>query len=161
MVHVTLKPNSQEICRKAADLYFKHSDAQLCPAAGHKPGIRKSGQEVMTDYFKKQRRYAHVRIKKIDVKGFQFRTAGEMQAFATMLRKERMQRMPLEGRKEAIYVVARWWHLPRAKAALRKALGPLKSTVEIRGAATPSGTIIDVLAEYCFAWPKNIFLRDV
>jgi hypothetical protein len=145
-------PVTEQICRLAAK-YAVPSDTKICLVTGRRGGI--DGQHIMRRFLLRRSEWMRDRIVLPNTKDLPFTTHGEMKALVQILRESFLNASLNATRKGTVYLVARWWHLPRAKALLRKQLGRLNAFVEIKDVPVASRDILLILREWLFAWPKN------
>lgn|GEM_PF-5897755 len=139
------------ICLKTAELARAHPTATVCLTAGRRPKDSVWGAEVMAGFLN-QTGIPENRILRAPSTEC-FRTLGEMRAFSRIL-KERMTS------HDEVFIVARWWHLPRATALLKKELGEHLRHISIFSEETPS-LEIHWMARELAAWANALWHKEL
>ena len=151
-----LGPISKRICEAAARLAYTHNGSYLCPATSRRTHEPKDWKLIVSTFLLCKAHIPVDRILPIDTEGLPFRTIGEIHAIARALKAERGRKRYPEGISHTVYLVARWWHVPRAKAMLRKALGGTAQYVDVRGYGIEDHNWFFALFYEPAAWVRNI-----
>lgn len=153
-------PSTARICNAAIKEWRKDQAATICLAAGVRPSDGVSGRLVMRKYIWKQRYTRYIRLEDAVAKAPSFTTDGEVRAFVAHVIRARHARVRPEH--DEVTVIARWWHIPRVKATLRKRLKhhALQNAVSIKSVSVPGGTLYDIIREIP-AWVKNFLLGNL
>ncbi len=142
---------SRRICSRAAMLSRQLPYATVCLATAHRKRDGVSGSKVMATYLREAGVPEH-RILFADTNGCAFRTIGEIEAFVRFISAR-------DGHDE-VFVVARWWHIPRTYALLKKKLGTCRKPVTVHPVRTKS-LELSGMAKEIIAWGKAFALKEV
>lgn len=140
------------VCNMAARLYRTLPDAYIVATAGVSPKFNvPMGDGPMRTYLERSDVPAHRIYTPL---ADSFRTAGEMQTL-TRFMWEKIQKNPDDTFE--IYLVARWWHYPRARLLLRSKLEPWQRTqVTVRAVPVRSTQFLNELPREILAFVRNI-----
>lgn len=158
-IRETTGPASTRICMAAARTLREHPDAQICVAVGSRRSDGASGRKAMERCLEDEMHVPRSRIARWIPDPPSFTTDGEMHAMVQYI--EHVVNQGFNASDDTIIVIARWWHLPRAMAILRKKLRNRHIDIAVIGVAVNSWNLLDMAREVFLAWPKNLILQNV
>lgn len=143
---VKVGPETARVCDRAIEV-AREQAAPIILTAGFSPHFRCfMGDGPMHDYLLKKKFSAE----RIYIFGAsEFTTQGEAEACASFLAIH-------ADEYDTVYIVCRWWHMPRALLLLRRYLRELKLRQTVVSVPVPSRDLRGILREVFVAFWKNI-----
>lgn len=147
---IELGPEMRRVCKKAMDLYAPYplqmrSDQQIVATSGYSPeyGVRMA-RDVIYHYLKRQL-IGWVTVADADA----FNTDGEIRKLVEILPEEDTD----------LFVVCRWWHMPRTFALLKYRLKKSEQKGRLVIRCVPVWNSLDIrgMLREPFAIMKNLF----
>lgn len=151
---VVVGPETDQACRCAvAVAEAGDQQAEILALAGYSSEFRVTMSDVMRAHMATVYGYPHLKMRSLGCLTATFDTYGEMKTLAGVIKQ---MRAPGTSEEMTIYLVCRWWHLPRAYFLLRAQFEPeawyFLSIVKV---FVPSRDCKGIIREP-FAWLKNI-----
>lgn len=149
-------PATADICAEAASVVHVTPFAKICLVTPTRKSDQLDGQERMYQHLVAHNGLSRNNIVMPDTTGYSFRTDGEMRIlarFLVSLEKAREKETDIALSHNSVFLVARWFHLLRATAMLKKRLGQYKRIVRIEGFPVQSRDMMTLAREpFALAW---------